>query len=120
MFFPMRFNVLYSVAIISIYCHASLAVPLLRRATPTMEVLVVPPTIKILASPVPPPGHAPPRGHDNLCSPAQVASIISGMAEAHALASAAVTKLSHVVKAEQSEGILTWLGACMYSHRVSL
>ena len=114
MFFTMKVNVLYSVALISSYCLAgSLALPLLKSGTPTMEVLVAPPTIKILASPVPSPGPPPARGNDNLCSPAQVAAIRNGMTEARALASAAVTKLSHVVNAERSEGILTWLGACM-------
>jgi len=100
----MKFNALYSFAIISISCHTSLALPLQRRATPT---------IKVLASPAPADGTTPAPGQDNLCSEAQVTAIKAGMVEANVLAAAASAKLSGKADAEKSEGVTTWIGACM-------
>ena len=101
----MKFNALCSFAIISISCHASLALPVQKRATPT---------IKVLASPAPAAGAAtPPRGKDNLCSASQITLIKAGMVEANVLAAAASSKLSGKADAEKSEGVVTWLGPCM-------
>ena len=96
----MKFNVLYSFAILSIYCQASLAMPLERRATPTF---------KVLASDAPKEGETPARGKDNLCTAAQIKAIKDAFAETVILAQAASTKLG-VTRAETSEGVTTWVG----------
>ena len=101
--FIMMFNALYSFAILSIYCHASLAMPLVQRATPT---------IKVLASPAPSGGTTPARGKDNLCTAAQITAIKAAFAETRVLTQAAVTKLT-VTSTENSEGVKTWVGTCM-------
>ena len=99
----MKFNALYSSAIISIYCHPLLAMPLLRRVTPTF---------KVLASGTPAAGTPPARGEDNLCTANQIAAIKAGFAEASVLALAAQAKLTPA-GAEKSEGVTTWVGAGM-------
>ena len=99
----MKFNALYSFGIISIYCHPLLAMPLLRRVTPTF---------KVLASGTPAAGTTPTRGKDNLCTAEQIAAIKAGFAEARALALAAESRLTPA-DAEKSEGVTTWVGTCM-------
>ena len=96
----MKFNALYSFAILSIYYQASLAMPLQRRATPTF---------KVLASDAPAEGETPVRGKDNLCTVDQVKAIKAAFAETVVLAQAASTKLG-VTRAETSEGVTTWVG----------
>jgi hypothetical protein len=97
----MKFDVAYVFVAISLFSRAAIALPVQRRATPT---------IKILASSVPRPAEPTNESADELCDDAQVAAIRAGMVEAKALADAAVAVLN-VAGADKSEAVQTWLGS---------
>jgi hypothetical protein len=90
----MKLNTLYVFAAISIHGGVSLALPLLRRAAPTLKVVTK---------------AQPDAAGDDFCSPDQVAALRAGMTEAKTMATAASRVLAQQ-DVTKSEGVTTWLG----------